>query len=202
MARAAASDPLHNFRFHVRAIAADSQTVNGSNDILQPAGVGPGFTIGDGAEAGFQAVTTPEFTLEHVEYREGTKIYTEKYPGIPTVGDMTMSRGVARKDTSFFDWIVRAIEGAEYRCDLVVYHFLRGSRSVSFQTTDVKDTNTKRYIIRNGSPGRVKVAADLDASTGDVSLAEVDVIYERFEIQKDTAAAGVVPNPAPPSLAT
>ena len=202
MARAAASDPLHSFRFHVRANGNDSAEVNGSTDLLQPGGTGAGYTIGDGAEAGFQAVTTPEFTLEHVEYREGTKIYTEKYPGIPSVNDLTMSRGVARKDTAFFDWIVRAIEGAEYRCDLTIFHFIRGSRSVSFQSNDVADTNTKRYVIRNGSPGRVKVAADLDASTGDVSLAEVDVIMERFEVQRDTSDAATVPNPAPASLAT
>lgn len=202
MARAAAADPLHSFRFHVRADGGDSGRVDGSTDLLQPGGTGAGFIVGDGAEAGFQAVTTPEFTLEHVEYREGTKIYTEKYPGIPSVNDLTMSRGVARKDTGFFDWIVRAIEGAEYRCDLTIFHFIRGSRSVSFQSDDVSDATTKRYIIRNGSPGRVKVAADLDASTGDVSLAEVDVIMERFEVQRDTSDPGTVPNPAPASIAT
>jgi phage tail-like protein len=202
MARAAASDPLHSFRFHVRADGGDSANVNGSTDLLQPNGSGAGFVIGDGAEAGFQAVTTPEFTLEHVEYREGTKIYTEKYPGIPTVNDLTFSRGVSRKDTAFFDWIVRAIEGAEYRADLSIFHFLRGARSRAFQSDDVGDDNTKRYIIRNGSPSRVKLAADLDASTGDVSLAEVDVVMERFEIQKDTGSPGVVPNRVPASLAT
>lgn len=202
MARAAASDPLHSFRFHVRANGADSGRVNGSTDLFQPGGTGAGYTVGDGAEAGFQAVTTPEFTLEHVEYREGTKTYTEKYPGIPTVNDLTMSRGVARKDTAFFDWIVRAIEGAEYRCDLTIFHFIRGARSQPFASVDVADDNTKRYVIRNGSPSRVKVAADLDASTGDVSLAEVDVVYERFEIQRDTSDPGTIPARVPGSLAT
>lgn len=202
MARAAASDPLHNFRFHVRANGTDSGSVNGSTDLLQPGGVGAGYTVGDGAEAGFQAVTTPEFTLEHVEYREGTKTYTEKYPGIPTVNDLTMSRGVARKDTAFFDWIVRAIEGAEYRADLTIFHILRGARSRSFLADDIGDANTRRYVIRNGSPGRVKPAADLDATSGDVSLAEVDVIMERFEIQRDTSDPGSIPDKVPASLAT
>ena len=173
----------------------------GSADLLQPGGEGAGFTIGDGAEAGFQSVTTPELNLEHVEYREGTKTYTEKYPGIPSVNDITMSRGASRKDTVFFDWIIRAIEGAEYRADLTIFHFIRGARSVPFQNSDVSDEWTKRYVVRNASPSRVKPAMDLDASTGDVSLAEVDVAYESFLIERDTSDPGSLPDRVPANLA-
>jgi len=200
MARASASDPLHSFRFHCKAL----DNIGFGTDLLQPAGTGPGFSVGDSAEAGFQAVTSPEYTLEHVEYREGTKTYTEKYPGFPTVNDVTMSRGVARRDTAFYDWTVSAIEGADYRTDIAIYHFRRGARHVPFApATDVSDANAKRYILRNGSPGRVKVAADFDASTGDVSLAEIDVIYERFDVEKDTGDTTTsLKSPADVNLAT
>lgn len=186
MARAQATDPLHSFRYHVRASPVDG--LNRDTDPLQPA-VTAGGTIGDVTEAGFNAVGTPEYTLEMAEYREGTRTYTLKFPGIPTTNDVTMSRGAARSDTVFYDWIVAAIEGREYNSDLTIYHGLRTSRTAPFNpVNDFTDANSKRYILFNAKPTRVKPAADLDASTSDVSLAEVDVAFEQFEIQVPTEA--------------
>ena len=63
MARANASDPLHKFRFHLKAEPLEG----GSTDPLQPE-TGTGLT---NAEAGFKSGTTPEYEVESVEYREG-----------------------------------------------------------------------------------------------------------------------------------
>lgn len=185
MARAHATDPLHNFRFHVRCTAVAGL----GDDPLQPGGSGQGFTVGDTAEAGFQAATTPEYTVEIAEYREGLKTYTEKYPGIPTTNEVTLSRGVARYDTSFFNWVTAAIEGREYRSDVSYFHALREGRSAPFNATDDFANNTsKRYILRNAWPSRVKVAADMDAGASDVSLAEVDIAWESFSVVTPPAA--------------
>lgn len=184
MARAQATDPLHNFRFHVRATAVDGI----GSDPLQPGGE-PSPGVGDTAEAGFQAVTTPEYTVESAEYREGLKTYTEKYPGIPTTNDITMSRGVARGETSFYDWVRAAIEGGNYRSDVTIFHAQRDGRSSPFNAdNDFTDANSKRYILRDAWPMRVKIAGDLDASTSDISLAEVDVSFERFDVGNPTTA--------------
>jgi phage tail-like protein len=182
MARAQATDPLHNFRFHVRATAVDGI----GSDPLQPNGE-PSPGIGDTAEAGFQAVSTPEYTVESAEYREGLKTYTEKYPGVPTTNDLSMTRGVSRKDTAFYNWVVATIEGREYRTDLTIFHALRGGRSSPFNAdADFTQANAKRYIVRNAWPTRVKIAGDMDASASDVSLAEVDVVFESFDVALPT----------------
>lgn len=184
MARAQATDPLHNFRFHVRATAVDGI----GSDPLQPGGE-PSPGVGDSAEAGFQSVTTPEYTVESAEYREGLKTYTEKYPGIPTTNDLTFARGVARGDTAFYTWVTAAIEGREYRADLTIFHAMRTGRSHPFNAdADFTAANSKRYIVRQAWPMRVKVAGDLDSSASDVSLAEVDVAYEQFDVAVPTAA--------------
>lgn len=182
MARAAATDPLHSFRFHVRSDAG----VAGLGDPLQPdVGFEGGGVIGNQPEAGFQAVTTPEGTVEMAEYREGVKTYTEKYPGIPTMNDLTFSRGVARADTKFVEWVLAAIEGAEYRADLTIFHATREGRSFPFDAdADFTEGNSKRYSIKEAVPMRVKPAADMDASTSDVSLAEIDVSYESFSVSR------------------
>lgn len=184
MARAQATDPLHNFRFHVRATAVDGI----GSDPLQPGGE-PSPGVGDSAEAGFQSVSTPEYTVESAEYREGLKTYTEKYPGIPTTNDITMARGVARGDTAFLTWVLAAIEGRSYRADLTIYHALRTGRTNPFNPdTNFTAANSKRYTLLQAWPMRVKIAGDLDGSASDVSLAEVDVAYEQFNVSVPTAA--------------
>lgn len=177
MARPQASDPLHNFRFHARA-----DSIGGlGTDPFQPGGaVSPG--VGDTAEAGFSAITTPEYTVEAAEYREGIKTYTEKYPGVPTTNECTFSRGVSRNDTAFTSWVVAAIEGREYRADITVFHATRAGRHQSNVTMSFPDAETKLYKYLEAWPVRVKIAADLDATSSDVGIAEIDFCLERFEV--------------------
>jgi phage tail-like protein len=195
MARAQATDYLHNFRFHVRA-----DTVAGlGQDPLQPGGT-PGSGRGEPLggllpEAGFQAVTTPEYTVESVEYRDGLHTYAEKYPGIPTTNDLTFTRGVARNDSAFLDWVTAAIEGREYRSDVTVMHAVRvgrgsaaGANGLFNSTLDFTAQNSRIYKLFNAFPMRVKVSGDLDSGTSDVSLAEVDVAFESFSVAAPTAA--------------
>jgi phage tail-like protein len=189
MARAQATDPLHAFRFHVRADAVAEL----SEDPLQPTASVAGFRgVGEQSEAGFQAVTAPELTIEPAEYREGLKTYTHKYPGIPSVNDLTFSRGVARADTAFLQWVKAAVEGQEYRANLYIYHAIREGRSYPFQAdVDFTSANSRVYYVREAFPVRVKIAGDLDASTGDVSLAEIDVAYEKFDVSAPGSTAFV-----------
>lgn len=185
MARAQSTDYLHSFRFHVRSDNALPGIGNGI-DLFQPDGVAGRGGVGQ-PEAGFQAVTTPEYTVESVEYREGLRTYAEKYPGIPTTNDLTFTRGVARNDSAFFNWVTAAIEGREYRADLSVFHATRTGRSVPFATaTDFHNTNSRVYGLKNAFPMRVKVAGDMDSGTSDVSLAEVDVAFEQFSVSAPT----------------
>lgn len=176
MARAMATDPLHAFRFHVKCGAVAGV----ADDPLQPA---EGGGVGIEAEAGFQAVTTPELTVESAEYREGIKTYTQKYPGIPTTNTLTLSRGAARYDTAFYLWVVAAAEGREYRTDLSIFHALREGRTYPFDAANNFTLgNSKVYICREAWPARVKLAGDLDASTSDVSIAEIDVEWEKPDV--------------------
>jgi phage tail-like protein len=133
MARPVNEDPYQNYRFQV----VDPQGKNISPD------------------AGFTIATTPNVTLTPVEYREGTYTWTRKFPGVPTVGDLSLSQGIFRRNSEFFDWILRVIQGGnrEYRTELIVnqYHQqdefgLKGTpsritRLLEVFPTDVKPTN-------------------------------------------------------------
>lgn len=178
MARPQSTDFLHSMKFQV---------------VVDDGDRGITFAPSGRADAGFSNVTTPEATLEAVEYREGTFIYTKKFPGNPTMNDITMSRGVARLDSTFWDWMRKTIEGSgEYRVDLTIRHFHRDTALVrDFPTTGASpnltniniDRPARAYKVKECFPMRHKVAGDLDATASEISVMELDVAFEHFEIE-------------------
>lgn len=168
--RAAVNDLMQGFRYHVTSNNADG------SDILQPVirrdGMGP--------EAGFQSITLPDISVEAVEYREGTFSWTQKYPGPPTVSDMTLMRGIAKRDTAFFDAVMASINGDEYRMDVTVYHYQRTEMGKAQQAQT--DGELRKIVCLNAFAMRAKPAGDLDSMAGDVSLSEVDIAMESFKM--------------------
>jgi phage tail-like protein len=177
-----ATDFMHSMRFHVDAVG-----VGGVQRLVVPGR----------PQAGFSAVTTPEATVEAVEYKEGNTVYTKKYPGNPSMSDITMSRGVTRGDSSFWEWLRVVMEGSgEYRADLDIRHFHRDTSLVRTQPasgdqpnlTNIDVTTPGRvYHVREAFPTRHKVAADLDATASEVSIMEMDIAYETFEVEERAA---------------
>ena len=188
MARPATTDYLQGFRFHVTKIGGQG---------------GPEFenTAMNGGQAGFQSVTLPEISADVVEYREGIFKYTKKFQGLPTVSSMTLMRGIALGDTTFFEWIMGGLNGTEYRCNLEVRQFARSSTRSTTQTQVDYDsiTNFRSLKAYECVPTRVKGMADLDATSADVSMAEVDIELEYFEII-DTQTDVAQPPEAPPEV--
>lgn len=172
MARPSTSDYFHSMRFFVEV--ADGN--------YNP------FEEGGNPSAGFSAVTTPEATMDAVEYREGHLIYTRKQPGLPTMSEITMSRGVVKIDTTFYDWMAKTIEGTgQYRTDLIIDHFHRDALpgrtgSNNPNSLDIKKdaVPVRKYHVMEAFPIRCKVAGDLDATASDISISEMDVAYENF----------------------
>jgi len=189
MARPLNTDYLHSMRFHVSIDDAQNSPIIDLNPTGRP-------------DAGFSNVTTPEATVEAVEYKEGTMIYTRKYPGNPTVSDITLSRGVARQDSSFWGWLRVVLEGgplgsneAQYRADLTIKHYHRDNSLVRDQPTNgglpnrtnIKPadiTAARSYHVKEAFPIRHKVAGDLDATASEISIMELDLAYEHFEVEE------------------
>ncbi len=185
-ARLVLTDYLHNMRFHVDAVQTDG------NDRL----------VVDGRpQAGFSTCTTPEVTVEAMEYREGQHIYTQKYPGNPSFNDCTLQRGTARQDSAFIDWIRQVVEGSgTYRATVQIKHYHRvGSLDQTFPSFGLKAkealdvfgtaataTPARIYKLYQAWPIRHKVAGDLDATSSDVSIMELDLSYEWFDLEENT----------------
>jgi phage tail-like protein len=183
MARAKATDFLHSFRFHV---VVNGFGATGTTAVLQ--------TGTDRPQAGFNQCSTPEASEEAVEYREGHYIYTQKYVGLPSLSDVTLQRGVAMTDGSFWQWMKRCIEGnEEYRADVDIRHMHRDAKPQTQSSPSV--AMSPMAIPANGAPGvityhlheafptRHKVAGDLDSTASEVSIQELDLAYEWFDIE-------------------
>lgn len=180
MARPKSTDFLHNFRFHVIVTGFGG----GSNNQL-------GSAATDGTvTAGFNTCSTPEATQEAVEYREGHYIYTQKYSGLPTVSDISLSRGVAKADGAFWQWMKSVIEGnEEYRANLRILHFHRDSKPATSSTPGAPNVHQKaleagsiEYKCQEAFPIRHKVSSDLDATGSEVSIQELDLAIEHFDV--------------------
>jgi phage tail-like protein len=161
MARAIGTDFYHAFKYHMK---------------VSTAGVAGASSI----EGGFATAVMPEKTMEAVEYKEGIYLYRRKQPGDVTYSDLTFTKGVAKGGTAFYDWINAQLKGEAYRVDLQIMHFHRDEIAGN---TDFSTLAPKRVInCYECFPIRVKPGSDFDAQSSEISLEEVDIAIERFEL--------------------
>jgi phage tail-like protein len=156
MARAASTDFYLNFKFHV---------VDPAGGNLDPV-------------AGFTTVSTPDITVDVADYREGTYRWTRKFPGVQTVGEIQLQKGTARRESDFFAWILRTINGAEdYRTDLMVQEF--------HITDDFAINGSPSRILRCREvfPSMTKPMADKDATGSEVALQELTLACEEIDVE-------------------
>jgi phage tail-like protein len=167
MARAQNTDYMQGFRFHAVALDDESLLEFSAQEGLP------------GGQAGFQSVTIPDISTDAVEYREGTMTWTRKQPGPPTVGEATLSRGICIRDTKFFDWMyTKVIGGKEYRTDILIYHYHRSEQQLA--AAGGPANATRKYILHECFPSMAKLAGDLEATSGDISLAEITLVCEEI----------------------
>jgi len=173
MARAESSDFLQNFRFHVRVIEGP--------DFLFADKIGD---VGVKGEAGFQSVTLPEETFEASEYREGIYKYTKKFPGPSTFTDVSLMRGVSKYDTGFYRWAASQRGGGPYRADILIEHHHRDDVPVGIGD-GIAAKAARGIFCHECMVIRSKPGADMDATSGEVSMQELDFAIEWFELKID-----------------
>jgi phage tail-like protein len=189
--RAVSSDFLHNMRFHV---SVDDNTLLKQTN-----------PSGDTASAGFMQASTPDVSVAAVSYREGQYIYTRKQPGgIPEMTDVQLSRGVALFYSDLWQWLRYIIEGAgDYRANVTIKHFPRealpnasANKNVrenpnSAQTLNIGRGTYRAYYLFESFPVQHKVASDLDSGSSEISIQNLTLTYESFEVEDLKAGAGV-----------
>jgi len=152
MARAVETDPYHKFRFHV---------VDPAGGNLDPV-------------AGFMTVTMPNVTIEAPIYREGTFTWSQKFPGVPTVGEIVMTKGIFKRESDFYNWILKCINGGEdYRADLVVYQY-----HISDEF-GINGTPSRATRLLETFATVVKPTDDFDATVSEIGVQSLTLAVEQ-----------------------
>jgi len=152
-------------------------------------------------QGGFTTCGAPGASVAVATYREGHYVYTRKQPGIPTMEDITMSRGVTHTDTELWRWMLVVIEGANgYRSDVSINHHHRQgafkyetSKLLTGEISTIPDraaseslklstAPTRRYHLYDALPINVKAAGDMDSNNNEISISTMGVTYEAFKI--------------------
>jgi phage tail-like protein len=155
MARSIDTDFYHDFRFHV---------VDPAGGNLDPV-------------AGFTRVSIPDLKLQEATYREGVYVYTRKYPGVPTIGNVQLQKGVVKKASDFYAWIQKPILGGQnYRSDLIIqeYHI-----SDEF---GINGKPSRTIRIKEVFPVEFTPSPEKQADKSDVSIQGLTLAVEEFDI--------------------
>jgi phage tail-like protein len=161
-ARTVAQDELQSFRFRV---------FEGSGEI-------PNIFASEDPIAGFKSVTTPEVTIEASEHRTGSEKFTKKFPGPPTYGEGSLTRGILRGETTIYDWVLKYLNGAPFRTTLEIKLY----DQTSWGEGPGKETEIFTQTWKQCFPTSAKVLGDLDSTASDVNVQEITVAVEELEI--------------------
>lgn len=185
MARSRFLDHLQSHAFHLADVTPS----------LAP----PFYTLGMGAPVSFSSCSMPEISLEIESFRQISSMYQTHVVSAATVAPISLSRGVLSIDSTLYRWINRSIMGSDrVHRDLCLLHasslaplhnlgedYKQGD-GVTPANGSVKlgaDAGAygmfralgKGFILHNCIPTRYKAGTDLDATSGEVSVAELEV---------------------------
>jgi len=150
---------------------------------------------------GFSSCSTPEINVEAKEIQRGNWEFKTRVVKSADVSQITLQRGARFYDSDFYNWITGAIRGIQpVRRNLVLIHYLGfrlqrfvASRSGAIQPGQsgvgaevVLNTAGSSGVPLDRIPGRAwfcgscipvryKAGGDFDASSGEVSIQELDV---------------------------
>lgn len=178
MARSQSTDPLTSFRFQVNATG-----VGGVQKLAVPGR----------PQAGFVSCTVPAPTATVAIYKEGNFVYERKYPGPPQYNEITLSRGVIRGESIFWNWMLQVMEGSgEYRADVNIMHFHRDTSLLGVapvrpaETPNFTQLNFDNpaftYQLFEAFPTAHKISGDLNSTDNNISMTELTLNYEHANI--------------------
>ena len=121
---------------------------------------------------GFSNVVVPEVTYDVVEYRAGDgPLYRNRPLGLPTFNEISLQRGKLLGDV---DKILDILEATNtyrnYRFTVMIEHYHPGGKTI--------------IKAHNAVVSRIKVDGDLDSMSSDVSIIEIDFVYEYFTVSE------------------
>jgi phage tail-like protein len=174
MARSSIVDPLEKFRFAV------SWSIDGESE---------GTAL---VRLGFHDIQMPKRSTNEISYREGIDPdINQKAPGLSSMENITMSRGVIIEDANyeFYKWMsavhnpTTGHEGREAlgarRSDAAAAEY---RKDVTVQMLDREGNVARQWTLFNAFPVQFTPGSDLNAGEdGEKSMESLTLTYEDFK---------------------
>ena len=129
--------------------------------------------LGDDKDVTFQEVSGLQTETKVIEYRHGNSpiFSTIKMPGLTSVGNVTMKKGIFAKDTKFFDWFRRPRSGNR-----------SSAASSSINLLDEGGNPKMTWTLNNAWPTKI-TGTDLKSDGNDVAVESIEIAYETLEVK-------------------
>jgi phage tail-like protein len=128
--------------------------------------------LGDDKDVTFQEVTGLQTETKPIEYRQGNSpIFAPvKMPGLSSVGNVTMKKGIFAKDAKFFTWY------SEIKMNLIK------RRTVVINLLDEKGDPKVTWTLNNAWPTKI-TGTDLKSDGNEVAVESIEIVFETLVIK-------------------
>jgi len=147
---------------------------------IMPSAAYPFYVLGSPL-LGFESIASPEYTFETENLKELNSMFKKTVYQGGELGPMTLTRGVLGYDSSFWEWVQKAVRGYDFpNRDMLLVHFMQigGDPQLPFPFEaweGAAKVPGKAWLLWDVIPTRYKMASDFDAKSGEVSIAELEV---------------------------
>ncbi len=127
-----------------------------------------------GSKLGFSEVSGLNIEQQVIEYRDGLspEYSTIKMPGIRKYGNITLKRGIIKKDNDFFDWLNTTKMNVVERRDLVI------------KLLDEEHNPVMVWSVKNAWPTKID-APSLKADGNEVAIESIELAHEGVKIENE-----------------
>jgi len=128
--------------------------------------------LGDDKDVTFQEVTGLQTETKPIEYRHGNSpIFAPiKMPGLKSVGNVTMKKGIFAKDAKFFTWF------SEIKLNLIK------RRTVVINLLDEKGDPKVTWTLNNAFPTKI-TGTDLKSDGNEVAVESIELAFETLDVK-------------------
>ena len=128
--------------------------------------------LGDGKKQGFAEISGLESEVKPIEYRHGdSPVFSPiKMPGLRSVGNVTLKKGVFTKDSIFWDWFNQAQLNIIKRMTVVI------------NLLDEKAAPKMTWTLTNAFPSKV-TGTDMKSDSSEVAIETIEITYETLTIK-------------------
>ena len=128
--------------------------------------------LGDGKKLGFSEISGLETETKAIEYRHGdSAVFSPiKMPGLRTVGNVTLKKGVFTKDSIFWDWFNQAQLNIIKRMTVII------------NLLDEKASPKMTWTLTNAWPTKV-TGTDLKSDSSEVAIESLEIAYETLTVK-------------------